>query len=255
MADLQAIANTFGSHTGTLREKQILKLVLTDKLYPSFLNKERFQKVVIVDGVNTIELFVSPDYVSIGDDTSWLRMPMYPTTAQTIADAMGCLLPTKRLVDRIYAAGNIVVDPVTYRPKANDPRRDSTVVYLQNSNKIQSEILKLVVGGVYDQNRRLVVGHKKDIVLSNQLEHHEGNVAIYGWHQKKNKQPIQNLNAVDHSNSYVDYSHGVRLISRLCTVNGLVKDLLDVYQHPVYGPMLTGDSPLTWVKYPTMSLP
>ena len=61
-------------------------------------------------------------------------------------------------------------------------------------------------------------GIKKDVVLSNSLLDAPGKVAIYGWHQLDGK-PIQPL-YVGHVNTWVDYSHGIRLIKKLVQVDG-----------------------------------
>ena len=57
----------------------------------------------------------------------------------------------------------------------------------------------------------LVSGHKKDVVLTNRLITHPGQIAIYGWHRAK-ATPIQPLSTV-HGAGYADYSHGIRLVS------------------------------------------
>lgn len=257
MKDATSFITKVGSTTGTSREKLIIEAILKDKNYPSFLSRDKYLPLEILEGQTIITLFVCPDYVSVGDNNNFLRTPMYPTTAQTIANHFGCLLPTKRIVDKIYAAGTIVVEPVTYAPKKSDPHtpgRTATAAYIITNNAINLSIKGLRPAG-YDLEKELVVGHKKDIVLTNQLLTKPSNVAIYGWHQKsKRGVPIQGLNAVDHSNSYVDYSHGVRMISRECLVNGAPTPLEEAYKHPLYGPMLTGDKPLLYTQYPTLQL-
>ena len=50
----------------------------------------------------TIE--VMPDYLAVGSDDDFVRMPMRPQTAQQIADAFGCVLPTRKIVDAMDAA-------------------------------------------------------------------------------------------------------------------------------------------------------
>jgi hypothetical protein len=61
-------------------------------------------------------------------------------------------------------------------------------------------------------NGLLTSGHKKDLVYTEQLKSAPHKMAIYGWHRRV-KNPIQPLSVV-HRQSYVDYSHGVRLVSR-----------------------------------------
>ena len=63
----------------------------------------------------------------------------------------------------------------------------------------------------------LVSGHKKDIVLSNRLKRKPHRIAIYGW-RSWNDRRIQPLSIV-HGKRYVDYSHGVRLVSKNALVD------------------------------------
>lgn len=254
MSNVNTFLANLGDRKGTARELEILKAVVVDGNYPPFMNSQNFIPLEVRDSGTVITLFVAADYVSVGDASNFMRTPMYPTTAQAIANHLGCLLPTKRLVDKIYAAGTIVVEPVTYAPKKGEAPRDATSVYVLTDVKVDAAVKKLCPNG-YDVTKQLVVGHKKDIVLTNQLLSHKQNVAIYGWHQKsKNGAVIQGLNAVDHSNGYVDYSHGVRLISKQCLVDGVPMDLEAVYKHSKYGPMLTGSLPLGFTRYPVLTL-
>ena len=47
-----------------------------------------------------------PDYLAVGSDDDFVRMPMTPQTAQQIADLFGCILPTRKMVDAIDAAAD-----------------------------------------------------------------------------------------------------------------------------------------------------
>jgi hypothetical protein len=58
-----------------------------------------------VQGVqHTATFWCTPDYVGIGADANWFRMPMTPTLEQQLADRLDSTLPTARMVDRIWAA-------------------------------------------------------------------------------------------------------------------------------------------------------
>ncbi len=45
-----------------------------------------------------------PDYLSIGSNDDWARIPLSPMAAQQIADSLNCFLPTRKMVDDIYKA-------------------------------------------------------------------------------------------------------------------------------------------------------
>src|SRR5258705_1987377 len=42
--------------------------------------------------------YVAPDYLSIGNNDDWARIPMTPMAAQKIADSFQCFLPTRKMV-------------------------------------------------------------------------------------------------------------------------------------------------------------
>jgi len=67
----------------------------------------------------------------------------------------------------------------------------------------------------------LTAGVKKDVVVSNLLSDPDRtrHVVIYGWHELDGH-PIQPLTNV-HIDSYVDYSHGVRLLNSDLMVDGV----------------------------------
>ena len=60
---------------------------------------------------HTITYYVTPDYLSLGTETDFFRMPMTPILAQTIADLTSCSLPTRRMVDAIWSAAPSKMNP------------------------------------------------------------------------------------------------------------------------------------------------
>ena len=105
-----------------------------------------FRKIVfrtaVVDSVevlskpHTIEMWVLPDYLSIGTDESFVRMPMGPLAAQRIADSLHCILPTTYLVDRIAEASEGHLDIFPFRPLEN--RNSQPIVFQDSHNAIQA---------------------------------------------------------------------------------------------------------------------
>jgi hypothetical protein len=94
----------------------------------------------------------------------------------------------------------------------------------------------------------LLSGHKKDVVLSARLATKPKSVAIFGWIQPNGK-PIQPVSTV-HENTYADYSHGVRLVSQECVLDGSPMDLSVVLQDPVLCVALSDEGPLPFVRQP-----
>ncbi len=92
-----------------------------------------------------------------------------------------------------------------------------------------------------------MAGHKKDVVIANRLFKTRGKVAIYGWHKPDGK-PIQPL-YTGHAASHVDYSHGIRLVSRRMMVNGVATTIEEVLADPAAAPLLSNEGPMPQTRY------
>jgi hypothetical protein len=93
----------------------------------------------------------------------------------------------------------------------------------------------------------LVSGIKKDVVITNLLSKRPNRVAIYGWH-KLDGTPIQPLSTVHHD-SYVDYSHGVRLIKRIITIDGKTLDLGSALHSEQLHVLFSDEGPIETTAY------
>ena len=85
----------------------------------------------------------------------------------------------------------------------------------------------------------LKAGHKKDVVISPRLQARRGRVAIYGWHRTSGS-PIQPLSTV-HGASYVDYSHGVRLVRDEARLDGRPASVSAILRDAVLHPLLSDE--------------
>jgi hypothetical protein len=163
---------------------------------------------------------VLPDYLAIGSDTDFFLAPMRLRTALTVADRFRFWLPTRRIVDAVYAQAAVHLQPQPL--PASDTMR-STAYYWHHNELVLSQRLDvpLPLG-------TLTAGDKKDLVLTNRLWDHLSSVAIYGWHQG-NGRPIQPLSTF-HGARYADYSHGVRLVSATVYVDGVPRPMPSLLQ-------------------------
>ena len=182
--------------------------------------------VEILRKKHKVEMWVLPDYVAIGTNDDYVRMPMGPYAAQRIADALDCTLPTPFLVDRIAEASEGHVDIFPFRPLGN--RNSQPIVFQDSNNAINAQFK--AYGYEFGQ---FISGLKKDIVLTYKimtLTEYERNVAIYGWHHPDGRaqQPL----FVRHGNFYVDYSHGVRLIYNKVKIDGVEYNIREILQSP-----------------------
>ena len=194
---------------------------------PSFLKKFIPVTSEITDSMGIVHqavFYVTPDYLSVGTDEDWARVPLTPMAAQKIADSFNCFLPTRKMVDLIYQQATVKLEPVPMYAF-----RDSSVTMWQHH---------LIIEGQRKGKKGLIAGIKKDVVISGKISRDAkpDREAIYGWHQLNGK-PIQPL-YTGHINWWVDYSHGIRLIYRKIKVDGKLMDYIDILKHPVYQKLL-----------------
>ncbi|MFH1351273.1 MAG: hypothetical protein ABII26_10085 [Pseudomonadota bacterium] len=213
------------------REQAILAQLLEGNM-PEFLRKlgpvrlrHKFEDGRII----TATIFVMPDYLAIGSNRDFLRIPMNLYTATAIARQFGFILPTKKMVDAIYEQSAYCFRP---EPLPPGPQMRSTVYYLTHNRKIKKQRLVkgLPLGG-------LVSGHKKDVVITNRLAPKHKRIAIYGWHHGKGD-PIQPLSTV-HGARYADYSHGIRLVSEIVLIDGKPRYAYDILRDPKLSSVLS----------------
>lgn len=220
------------------RDSLAVKQVLAGAL-PAFLRKFIPVTVSIIDSSTgkTIKAiyYVAPDYLSIGTDNDWARINITPMAAQRIADSLDCFLPTRKMVDDIYRAATIKLDPVPMFAY-----RDSTPTMWQHH---------LIIEGQRKGRKGLIAGIKKDVVSSGQVSRHakKDRVAIYGWHQPNGK-PIQPL-YTGHVYWWVDYSQGIRLVYRRIKVEGRWMDYTDVLKHPLYRKLICDEEFCDFFRY------
>jgi hypothetical protein len=230
------------------REQEIVAQVTSGNI-PGFLRRLCPVAATSVSGgkTNTATLYVTPDYLAVGSDEDYFLMPVSPNTAQRIADALHCFLPTPKMVDEIYAAAEVKLAPFPIAPSA----AMTTVPVFSNHNatvRIQrAELLKEHPLGT------LVAGHQKDVVISAGLASAPGKVAIYGWHQT-NGGPIQPLN-LKHAAAWVDYSQCTRLVQQAMIVNGATQTIAAVLADPALAALLSDEGPIPNPRYPTNTLP
>jgi hypothetical protein len=226
------------------REEKILAEVKAGNVPPSL---RTFVPVTVTAGTAKVTYHVAPDYLAIGSDDDDFLTPLTPYTAQRVADLLGCVLPTPKMVDDIYASATVVLTPAPIPPSL---AMTTVPVFLRHNEM------------VLDQRRRtekplgaLVAGHKKDVVIANKVfaRDQAGKVAIYGWHRAVGK-PIQPL-YTGHTASWADYSHGIRLVRRQVLVNGESKTIDDVLANPDLAALLSHEGVMHQTRYAFKEFP
>ena len=175
-------------------------------------------------------IWVTCDYMSIGEKGDFIRIPLSLPSAREIASALGMYLPTAVMVDSIFSQAQIKLQPIPMKPGKK-----------MRSNEYYSRHQILIEEQLKDAQRgRLISGHKKDIVITNRLIDNKGKVAIYGWHYEV-EDPIQPLSLV-HSEEYEDYSHGLRLIYPVAEVNGEAVEFKELINKPEWSGIFTSEA-------------
>lgn len=192
-------------------------------------------------GAERGRIFVTKDYLAIGSNNDFMRMPMTSAAAQKLADLLDATLPTPHIVDLIYAQAEVRLPP-SYID--GGPTDDSLVDFQEHQNKLEAR--RKAKGFALDA---LTAGHKKDIVLSTRLSERDDRVAIYGWH-KSEGDVIQSLSC-RHSCRYADYSHGVRLVSQAMVLDGKPARVSDVLASDENAELLSSEGPLPILMYST----
>ncbi|RAJ11495.1 hypothetical protein [Arenibacter echinorum] len=220
--------STFKNQIETLnledREKHIYQQILSGNV-PNFLRELTpisFSKT-IKDSTYVVTYFVLPDYLAVGSDADYFLMPMTPILAQKIAEAIGFTLPTKQIVDQIWTNAQVKLAPSPIPPTA---QMTTIPVMWEHNNRLKGQrkvTLKQAPLNV------LVAGQKKDVIISNKIyEKSSKPVVIYGWHYQ-NGTPIQPVYS-GHSDTYADYSHGIRLVQDSVLINNKVHLITKVLQ-------------------------
>ena len=184
-----------------------------------------------------VSFWAAPDYLSIGKNENFVRMPLSPQAAQVLADQFHCVLPTTKMVDEIYKTAKLKLAPIPLTEK-----RDSLISFIAHNKLIKAQLVKKIPN-------EIVVGIKKDVVQSTAVLNHPkpNRVVIYGWHKLDGK-PIQPLFA-GHVDWYVDYSHGIRLIYEKMLINNKIYFVKDVLNNPELAETICDDTICSMMRY------
>jgi hypothetical protein len=224
---------------GKAREEKILNEFLVGNI-PDFLRD--FTSVKVESGGNEITYLVMVDYLSVGTNDDYVRMPMNPLSAQKIADQYDCSLPTRKMVNDIWKASANKLTPLPWGPPYDEDMLKTHRI-LTHNQRIQNQFIN-------KDPHKLTSGHKKDVILSNALSPNnpKKRVCIYGWIQSSGS-PIQGLNPVSHEDTYADYSHGIRMIANDVIVNGKTMKLQDVFADTKLSALVSDEGSLIFKRY------
>jgi|GEM_PF-79090 len=237
-----ALAHQWVDLSLSARETAVAQEFLNGNVPDSWRHFCEVRRQEIVKGVtHELRFFVSPDYITVGSTTDHLRIPLSPIAAQKLASQTDCILPSRRMVDLIYAAATCRLTP---QPIPPSPAMTQVPTFLEHHRLIE---IQLAERAFSERDRGLLAGHKKDVVNSNKLKDRRSSVAIYGWHRSTDG-VIQPLYA-GHIDTWVDYSHGIRLVSNNGILDGKPCRLSEILNDPDLCILLSDEGPLALPMY------
>lgn len=226
------------------REKQIHLQILKGNV-PNFLRvliPISFSKT-INDTTYEVAYYVLPDYMAVGSDTDYFLIPTTPILAQRIANAIGFTLPTKQMAEQIWSHASVKLAPSPIPPS---PKMTTIPVMWKHNSRVKRQRKKALKNKPLGA---LVAGHKKDVIISNRIYGNSSKrVVIYGWHYQ-NGTPIQPVYA-GHSETYADYSHGIRLVQDSVLINNKVHLITNVLQDVEKSTLFSDDGVIGKPFYP-----
>jgi hypothetical protein len=188
-----------------------------------------------------VTLKVASDYLSVGEPDDLLRTPLFPITAQRICDMLGMMLPTPEIASQIWRQATMRLTPTPMVPNLGP----SLQQFADHSAAVDKQ--KASSGQPWGA---LSNGQKKDIVVGHLVR--PGKVIIFGWfwpddatiHGPYMTDDLRASNPIQpdsdaHGDTYVDYSHGVRLVCRECEADGTKRDLVELLADPTYAALLS----------------
>lgn len=213
-----------------LRDNLVLQQCMLGNL-PQWMRT--FKPIQVSDGANQLVYFVSPDVLCIGEGINFLRVSLNGYTARHVVDAFGCMLPTKRIADQIWASADLKLTP---QAMGASPNMTSTQTLVDHNTAIETQRA--------DRNFNIITGHKKDIVYVKHLLSDRSRLAIYGWIYPSG-QIIQGPepNSTSHSCSYQDYSSSIRLVSTRAMLNNSDVNLYELLNNPSLAHLISDEGP------------
>jgi hypothetical protein len=208
------------------REEEIFRAIATGNM-PDFLRTMVTLSDELTDAQGTVHKViyeVMPDYLSVGHDTDFCRMPMNPFTAQKLAGLSGGSLLTSKISDLIYKHATVRLFPYNYIPIGD--MNEQVYKFRDHNNQIEKQFSEAT-----GHHGQLTAGIKKDVIIAERLARQPGKVVIYGWHLPGG-QPVQPAYS-GHTALYVDYSHGIRLINNQILLDGKPALLSELLKDPV----------------------
>jgi len=239
------------SLSGQSREQALLNAVANGQ-YPSVFGgvwkQVKIEKTI--DGKpRVLVVDVAPDFFAVGTKSDPFYIGGWTTTSQAVVDHFGALLPSKLLAREIArsATKKLTIYDVNpgepwYDVKQGTPRNiESSGAFIASNKKRVAKLGPLAGDALVDGHMKSVLTKagglagacpsKKCVTI-----YGAGGGNVDGW-------AVQSKSTV-HDWSYgPDYSHGIRLVRRLATLDGSNVDIRDIFQDPKLSVLVSDEGP------------
>ncbi len=196
----------------TNRENMIYAQIVAGNVPNFYRNLDSVTSTATIKSIKQkVTYYVAPDYVPIGIDSDYFLCPMSPMLATKIGSLTGMTLCTRKMVGDVWSAAKVKLSP---QPIAPGPLMSTVPVFAHHDSLVDSARDNFLPAHPLGQ---LVSGDQKDVVISNLIYNTANRVVIFGWYYTNGTyiQPMTNV----HADTYMDYSHGIRLVQNNCTLN------------------------------------
>jgi hypothetical protein len=219
------------------REEKIIAEIARGNV-PEFLRKLRpvTNSIDSKNNSHTVVYYVTPDYLAVGSDSDYFLTPLSAVSARRVADLLGCTLPTRRMVDQIYAAAELklAATPVDLGSAATN--FDLFIVHNSMISAQRREQFALHPPGA------LTAGEKADVVISAKFPAQGGKSAVYGW-QKSDGKAVQPL-SLEHPDTWTEYNQGVRLVRKEMIRDGIPAKVPEILKDGYLAVLLSDEGPV-----------
>jgi len=203
--------------------------------------------VTSTDGAHTIQFLFSSLPIRVADTF----VNVSATLQQQIADVIGALLPTPKMMDLAWLARAATIAPVIL------PIASTSAAMVQASQKLDAELASQPAGIVMCQktwaigNSLLVHSSKAMnygffvIPTSGTTYQGIGTEACVSFPTKPQLGRVIQGQGWAHDRSHIDYSQVGWFVNRTCTVDGQQADMHDVLTNPTLAPLISHEGALT----------
>jgi len=231
------------SKSGLTREEKRARLKTVLEKFPSEHSKEREELLVRAVARGALD---PPEWTTITSNYKGRRAQIQVTTdaltilgvrfdvtaegAQRIADQLGAVLPTPRILQLVWEQAGVRIEPCTLPA---DAKMASTARMLEHSECVDQRIAG---------RKGMVANEGKHWVLSNRIAGKTNLAANYGWFIK-GRRPVQTV-GTRHDTAHTDYSQIVRLVKPIMRVDGRDIDIRHVGRSPELWGLVSDEGPL-----------